>query len=174
MFVGFAPFNEKEDQADGLALSCSNPSGSVPKVCSNLRTRYKKELGIVGPNRYNLDHWAREGVLLMNACLTCRIGEERQREHLDRGWAYLTYQTIVILDTYKRNCPFVFFGYYASSFSKFVKNNPIFVLPSPANNSFFRNTIPIFSSVNEALLSGGVKPIEWKHPFDMYIPKDRR
>ena len=138
---------------------------ALPPSLRNIFQELRDDLGIPLPKHGNLEHWARQGVLLLNATLTVRAGEAGS--HQKRGWETFTDRIIEILG--ERDVPLVFvlWGAYARSKKRLVDSRHTVIEsahPSPlsAHNDFFGSRP--FSRINEALTAFGSSPIEWSLP----------
>ena len=152
-------------QAHGLCFSV--PDGiQPPPSLVNIYKELKNDLGIEPPRHGTLEHWAKQGVLLLNSVLTVEMG--RAASHRDRGWERFTDQ--IISEVNKREEPVVFmlWGSYAQKKAAFVDQHKHLVLkaphPSPlsAHSGFFG--CRHFSKANEFLRGKGLKPIDWALP----------
>lgn len=152
-------------QAHGLCFSV--PSGvRAPPSLVNIYKELKSDLGIEPAHHGFLEHWAKQGVLLLNSVLTVEMG--RAASHRDRGWERFTDQ--VIGEVNKKGEPVVFmlWGSYAQKKAAFVDQSKHLVLraphPSPlsAHSGFFG--CRHFSKANAFLESRGLAPIDWALP----------
>ncbi|GAU97779.1 hypothetical protein RvY_09015 [Ramazzottius varieornatus] len=149
-------------QAHGLSFSV--PNGVVPpRSLVNIYQELAKEYpGIVLPKGGNLTGWVRQGVLLLNACLTVRAGEANS--HAGHGWEEFTDAVIMWLNEHLTGVVFLLWGRNAQM--KGVKINPKrhHVLkaahPSPLSATKFFGC-GHFTQTNELLLKQGKHPIDW-------------
>ncbi len=151
-------------QAHGLSFSV--PEGvAFPPSLNNIFKEYHNDLGFDIPNTGNLQHWADEGVLLLNATLTVRA--HTAGSHQKKGWERFTDATIKAISDHKEHIVFILWGNYAQQKMKLIDAEKHCILkavhPSPlsANRGGFFGTKP-FSKTNEYLKSKGVEPINWK------------
>ena len=150
-------------QAHGLAFSV--PDGiQKPPSLQNIFKELKNDLGIEIPSTGNLEKWAKEGVLLLNASLTVRAN--MAASHAKIGWQRFTDAAIKALSDKKENLVFILWGNYAIAKEKLIDSSKHLVLktvhPSPlsASRGFFG--CHHFSKTNEYLINKGIKPICWK------------
>lgn len=115
------------------------------------------------PTSGNLERWAQQGVLLLNATLTVRAHEAGSHQRM--GWEDFTDAAIQKLATERENLVYILWGSYAIRKGEFIDKNKNLVLtsvhPSPlsASRGFFGNNH--FSKANEYLKSHGSEPILW-------------
>ena len=115
------------------------------------------------PANGNLERWAEQGVLLLNATLTVRANEAGS--HQNKGWETFTNQTIKLVSDKLSNVVFLLWGRYAQDKAALIDSKKHLVLkaphPSPfsADRGFFG--CRHFSKTNEYLEAKGLKPIEW-------------
>lgn len=151
-------------QAHGLCFSVQR-GVTVPPSLRNIFQELRDDLGITPPQHGNLEHWAKQGVLLLNATLTVRAGEAGS--HQKRGWETFTDRIIELLGAEARPLVFVLWGAYARSKKRLIDTRHTVIEsahPSPlsAHNGFF-GSHP-FSRINEALTSFGTESIDWSLP----------
>lgn len=152
-------------QAHGLSFSV--PQGvQIPPSLQNIYKELKADLGIPIASHGNLEHWARQGVLLLNATLTVRAGQAAS--HHNKGWERFTDAIIHALNERREGLVFVLWGRNAQEKAKFIDRKRHHVLtaahPSPlsASNGFFGSRP--FSKINQILEAIGQKPIDWALP----------
>ncbi len=149
-------------QAHGLCFSV--PDG-VPKPPSlqNIFKEIHQDLGLPIPASGNLEHWARQGVLLLNATLTVEAGQAGS--HQGKGWEEFTDAVIRKLSEEREGIVFLLWGAYAQKKGAQIDRAKHLVLqaphPSPlsAHNGFFG--CRHFSKTNAYLVSKGGAPIAW-------------
>ena len=162
VLLGQDPYHNK-GQAHGLSFSV--PDG-VPKPPSlvNIFKEIKNDLGIEIPQNGNLEKWAAQGVLLLNASLTVR--ENEPGSHARIGWLQFTDHVIKKISEEKEGIIFLLWGKFAQEKQSLIDETKHFVLkaahPSPysANNGFFG--CKHFSRTNELLMKQHKSPIDWK------------
>lgn len=149
-------------QAHGLAFSV--PDGiQKPPSLQNIFKELNQDLGIAIPEQGNLEKWAKEGVLLLNASLTVRAHEAAS--HAKIGWQRFTDAAIKALSDKKQNLVFILWGNYAIAKENLIDHNKHLILktvhPSPlsASRGFFG--CHHFSKTNEYLINHNIKPIDW-------------
>lgn len=161
VIIGQDPYHGP-GQANGLCFSVAD---GVP-IPSSLRNIFKEihaDLGLDIPSNGNLERWARQGVLLLNAILTVRASEASS--HRGRGWEQFTDAVVHAVNHEREGVVFLLWGAYAQKKGQRVDRNKHLVLASPhpsglsAHRGFFGNRH--FSQANEYLQSLG-KPInDW-------------
>lgn len=149
-------------QAHGLAFSV--PDGiQKPPSLQNIFKELNQDLGINIPTNGNLEKWAKEGVLLLNASLTVRA--HNAASHAKIGWQRFTDAAIRTLSEQKNNLVFILWGNYAIAKENLIDHNKHLILktvhPSPlsASRGFFG--CKHFSKTNEYLIKNGITPIDW-------------
>ena len=147
-----------------MGLSFSVPDGvPAPPSIKNIFKEIETDLGIAMSGRPNLEHWAQQGVLLLNAVLTVRAGEAAS--HSGKGWERFTDAVIRTISDKRDGVVFMLWGNYARSKAPLIDASRHTVLqaahPSPlARGAFFG--CRHFSKANEALLNQGKTPIDWQ------------
>ena len=163
VIIGQDPYHG-EGQANGLSFSVNNGIANPPslrnifnELGSDLGRPYNKENG-------NLEKWADQGILLLNAVLTVRGGEAGS--HQNKGWEKFTDAVIKKLSEEKENIVFLLWGGYAKKKGSKIDTSKHLVLtsghPSPlsANRGYwFGNNH--FSKTNEYLQKKDKLPINW-------------
>lgn len=149
-------------QAHGLAFSV--PDGiQKPPSLQNIFKELNQDLNIPIPMNGNLEKWAKEGVLLLNASLTVRAHEAAS--HAKIGWQRFTDAAIKALSEHKQNLVFILWGNYAIAKENLIDHNKHLILktvhPSPlsASRGFFG--CRHFSKTNEYLIKNNITPIDW-------------
>jgi len=161
VILGQDPYHGK-GQAHGLCFSV--PSGiPQPPSLVNIFKELKSDLGIPVPSHGNLEKWADQGVLLLNATLTVRAGQPGS--HQKRGWETFTNRVIEKISELNSGVVFLLWGRYAQDKESLVDGNKHLVLkashPSPfsAYNGFFG--CRHFSKTNAYLEQQGESGIDW-------------
>ncbi len=145
-------------QANGLAFAV-DPGVRLPPSLQNIYKELKSDLGVVG----NINNWAQQGVLLLNATLT--VSEKNPGSHQKRGWEEFTDTVIKTLSDQKDHLVFILWGAYAQKKGAVIDATKHLVIksthPSPfsAYSGFFGSQP--FSKCNEYLFSHGALPIVW-------------
>ncbi|HSV77567.1 MAG TPA: uracil-DNA glycosylase [Bacteroidales bacterium] len=161
VIIGQDPYHG-HGQAHGLCFSV--PKGiQIPPSLANIYKELKKDLGIPIPSHGNLEKWASQGVLLLNATLTVRANQAAS--HQNKGWERFTDAVIRNLSERKSGLVFLLWGNYAISKQTIIDTTRHHVLqaphPSPlsASRGFFG--CKHFSRSNELLQAQGLEPIDW-------------
>ena len=149
-------------QAHGLSFSV--PDGvPAPPSLKNIFKEIETDLGVTMSGYPNLENWARQGVLLLNAVLTVRSGEAAS--HGEIGWKDFTDAVIRYISDNCEGVVFMLWGNFARKKSELIDRSRHCVLeaahPSPlARGAFFG--CRHFSKANTYLTSTGRTPIDWK------------
>jgi len=150
-------------QANGLCFSV-NDGIAFPPSLQNIFKEIEKDLGIPFPVTGNLQRWAKQGILLLNATLTVR--ENAAGSHQNKGWETFTDAVIQKISNEKENVVFLLWGGFAKKKGSKINRNHHLLLeaghPSPlsANRGlWFGNKH--FSKVNSFLLLKEKKEIKW-------------
>ena len=160
VILGQDPYHG-EGQAMGLSFSV--PDGvPAPPSLKNIFKEIENELGVRMSGRPNLEKWAAQGVLLLNAVLTVRAGEPTS--HSAIGWQQFTDEVIRTVSERCEGIVFLLWGNYARSKASLIDQSRHTVLqaahPSPlARGAFFG--CGHFALANDILLSQGRAPIDW-------------
>jgi len=152
-------------QAHGLCFSVQ-PGVRTPPSLVNIYKELESDLGIAPARHGFLEHWAKQGVLLLNSVLTVEMG--LAASHQGRGWERFT--DAVIAEVNRRAEPVVFmlWGSHAQKKAAVVDTSRHLILkaahPSPlsAHNGFFG--CRHFSKANAFLEARGLAPIDWALP----------
>ena len=160
VILGQDPYHG-QNQAHGLAFSVQK---NVPKPPSlkNIIKEISEDLKIEKRSSGDLTNWAKQGVLLLNTCLTVSPGRPGSHSHL--GWQEFTDSVIKAVDT-KDRIVFILWGSYARKKKELLSNNKNLILeaphPSPlsAHRGFFG--CKHFSKTNQFLHKHEIKDIDW-------------
>ncbi len=151
-------------QANGLCFSVNNGIANPPSL-KNIFKELDTDLGeVYNTENGDLEKWANQGVLLLNAVLTVRAGEAGS--HHNKGWEKFTDTVIKTLSEEKDNLVFLLWGGYAKKKGRKIDTAKHLVLtsghPSPlsANRGFWFGN-KHFSQTNNHLLKNGKTPINW-------------
>jgi uracil-DNA glycosylase len=150
-------------QAHGLCFSVKEGVDFPPSLI-NIFKEIELDLGLPRPQSGNLERWASQGVLLLNATLTVR--SHQAGSHQKKGWEEFTDSVINALNKEKHNIVFFLWGAYAQKKGESLDRKKHLVLesvhPSPlsASRGFFGNKH--FSRCNDYLNKNGIEPINWK------------
>jgi uracil-DNA glycosylase len=168
VILGQDPYHG-EGQAHGLCFSVQ-PGVRIPPSLVNIYKEMESDLGIPPARHGFLEHWAQQGVLLLNAVLTVQMG--MAASHQGRGWERFTDAVIRLINARAEPVVFMLWGSYAQKKAAFVdsvdKGGRHLVLkavhPSPlsAYAGFFG--CGHFSKANAFLKAHGQKPIDWQLP----------
>ena len=161
VILGQDPYHNP-NQAHGLSFSV--PDGvKPPPSLMNIYKEQFTDLGINQPNTGNLEKWAHQGVLLLNAALT--VEANQPNSHADIGWHTFTNEVIRHLSESRPHLVFMLWGRFAQNKEALIDTGKHLVLkaahPSPfsAYNGFFG--CGHFSKANAWLQQHGEKPVDW-------------
>jgi uracil-DNA glycosylase len=150
------------NQAHGLCFSV--PFGvEAPPSLKNIFKELHEDIGMAIPSHGNLEKWADQGVLLLNATLTVRANQAGS--HQKMGWEVFTDRVISELSKQRQGIVFLLWGNYAKAKETLIDTSKHYVLksahPSPlsAYNGFFG--CKHFSKTNDILKKQGLSPIDW-------------
>lgn len=168
VILGQDPYHGR-GQAHGLAFSVP-PGVRVPPSLRNIYKELQADLGIAPAGHGCLEHWAEQGVLLLNSVLT--VEEGKAVSHRGRGWERLTDAIVQLVNARAEPTVFLLWGAYAQKKAGFVEDvargGRHMVLraahPSPlsAHNGFFG--CRHFSRANAFLVARGRAPVDWALP----------
>lgn len=154
-------------QAHGLCFSV-RPGIALPPSLQNIYRELQTDIGFNSPSHGCLQHWAQQGVLLLNAVLT--VEARRAASHQGKGWEQFTDQIVQSLNQKRTGLVFMLWGAYAQRKGEIIDRQTHLVLtaphPSPfsADRGFFG--CRHFSRANEYLVSQGAAPIDWQLPME--------
>lgn len=150
-------------QANGLCFSV-NDGIRMPPSLLNIFKEIQNDLGNPIPATGNLERWASQGVLLLNATLTVRSASAGS--HQNKGWETFTDAVIKCISEEKSNVVFLLWGRYAQDKGAVIDASKHLVLkskhPSPMSangGGWFGNHH--FSKTNDYLKSKGLRTVEW-------------
>lgn len=162
VIIGQDPYHNP-GQAHGLCFSV--PDGvQPPPSLINIFKEQQEDLGINMPRTGNLEKWAKQGVLLLNAALT--VEAHNPMSHSKIGWHHFTDDVIRAISAKKENVVFILWGAFAKGKQELIDKSKHLILtaahPSPlsAYNGFFG--CHHFSKANKWLQDKGLKPIDWQ------------
>ena len=150
-------------QANGLSFSVTEGIPFPPSL-QNIFKEIENDLGKPVPNSGNLERWANQGVLLLNATLTVRA--QQAGSHQKKGWELFTDKVIEIISAEKENVVFMLWGGYAKKKGAKIDSSKHLILtsghPSPlsANRGYWFGN-KHFSKANTYLKQKGKEPIDW-------------
>lgn len=151
------------NQAHGLSFSV-NDGVEIPPSLVNIYKEIESELGVKTLPTGNLERWAKQGVLLLNATLT--VQAHMAGSHQGKGWECFTDAVIQTLVKRREHLVFMLWGNYAQQKSKYIDKSKHLVLtavhPSPlsAYRGFFG--CGHFRDANDYLIVHGLEPIDWR------------
>ena len=149
-------------QANGLCFSVREDVPTPPSL-GNIFTEIHNDLGVAMPPNGNLERWAKQGVLLLNATLT--VQASKPGSHQKKGWEQFTDTVIRTLSQAKEHIVFLLWGAYAQQKVNLIDHKKHLLLtsahPSPyaAHRGFFGNKH--FSKTNAYLETMGLRTIQW-------------
>ena len=152
-------------QAHGLCFSVQDGVAPPPSLI-NIYKELQSDLAITPPRHGNLQHWADQGVLLLNSVLT--VEANRAASHQGKGWERFTDAVIREVNALPHPVVFILWGSYAQKKASFFDATRHKILksvhPSPlsAHNGFFGSKP--FSQANAFLVANGLQPIDWALP----------
>ncbi len=161
VIIGQDPYHNL-GQAHGLCFSVKEGIEFPPSLI-NIFKELQRDLGIPVPRSGNLERWAKQGVLLLNAILTVRA--HKALSHENKGWERFTDAAISALNRDRDNIVFMLWGNYAQNKGASIDTSRHLILrtvhPSPlsASRGFFGCSH--FSRCNEWLMAKGMEPVAW-------------
>ena len=162
VIIGQDPYHGK-NQAHGLCFSVNEGIKHPPSLI-NIFKEIETDLNIPYPKSGNLERWAKQGVLLLNATLTVRA--HNAGSHQNKGWEKFTDVVISKISEEKENVVFLLWGGYAKKKGLRIDSNKHCILtaghPSPlsANRGYWFGN-KHFSEANDYLTANGLSKIEW-------------
>jgi len=149
-------------QAHGLCFSVRDGIRMPPSLM-NIFKEIKSDLGSEIPDSGNLERWADQGVLLLNATLTVRA--HQAGSHQNKGWEQFTDAVIRLISDNKNDIVFLLWGAYAQKKGEIIDGSKHLILkaPHPSPFSVERGFFGCkhFSRTNDYLRSKGIEPIKW-------------
>lgn len=162
VIIGQDPYHGK-GQAHGLCFSVARGIKKPPSLV-NIFKEIRDDLGFEIPEHGNLDSWATQGVLLLNATLTVR--DSQAGSHQNKGWELFTDAVIKKLSEDKENLIFLLWGNFAIAKKALINSTKHHILTAPHPSPFSAHSgflgCKHFSRVNELLTIAGSKPINWQ------------
>ncbi len=162
VIIGQDPYHSA-GQANGLCFSVSDGIAHPPSLI-NIFKELESDLHVPYPKSGNLEPWAKQGVLLLNATLTVRSGAAGS--HQNKGWEQFTDTVIKLISEHKKNIVFLLWGNFAKRKATLIEVNKHHILtsghPSPlsANRGlWFGNKH--FSKTNSLLEQAALDKIDW-------------
>lgn len=159
VIIGQDPYHGA-GQANGLCFSVSD-GVRIPPSLRNIFKEINQDLGKDIPKSGNLERWAEQGVLLLNATLTVRA--KTAGSHQNKGWEQFTDAVIKAISDEKEDVVFLLWGRYARDKGKVVDRSKHCVLEAPHPSPMARGFVGCrhFSRTNEFLKSKGLQEIDW-------------
>ena len=162
VILGQDPYHGPE-QAHGLCFSVP-PEIKIPPSLVNIYKELASDLNIPVSTNGCLQHWAEQGVLLLNATLT--VENAQAGSHQNKGWEAFTDKAIQVLNEQRDNLVFILWGTYAQKKGAFIDTQRQLVIKSPhpsplsAYRGFFGSRP--FSQTNAYLKVNNKKAIDWQ------------
>jgi len=162
VIIGQDPYHDV-NQAHGLCFSV-NEGVAHPPSLKNIFKEIESDINIAYPDSGNLERWAKQGVLLLNATLT--VEAHKAGSHQKKGWEKFTDVVISMVSEQKEDVVFLLWGGFAKKKGAKIDDKKHCVLtcghPSPlsANRGYWFGN-KHFSSVNDHLRSKGLEEIKW-------------
>ncbi|KAF2540608.1 hypothetical protein F2Q68_00032357 [Brassica cretica] len=162
VIIGQDPYH---GPGQAMGLSFSVPEGEkLPSSLLNIFKELQKDVGCSIPRHGDLQKWAVQGVLLLNAVLTVR--SKQPNSHAKKGWEQFTDAVIQSISQQKEGVVFLLWGRYAQEKSKLIDGNKHHILTAahPSGLSAHRGFFNCrhFSQANQLLEQRGIPPIEWQ------------
>jgi len=153
------------NQAHGLCFSVQ-PEVAIPPSLVNIYKEIESDLGIAPPGHGCLAHWARQGVLLLNATLT--VERSNAGSHQGKGWEKFTDAAVRCLNEQRSGLVFMLWGSYVQRKGAMIDKQRHLVLkaPHPSPLSAYRGFLGCrhFSTANNYLQNQGQQPVDWQLP----------
>ncbi len=163
VILGQDPYH---NPGEAMGLCFSVPRGiKVPPSLVNVFREIERDLGLPVPKHGDLTHWAKQGVLLLNAMLTVEAGKPTSHQKI--GWQTFTDAVIRRISDLKEGVVFLLWGNFAKGKKGLIDETKHYVLmaphPSPLAGDGFIGC-GHFSRTNEILEKQGLPPIDWALP----------
>ena len=162
VILGQDPYH-RESQAHGLAFSVPN-GVKIPPSLRNIFKELKNDLNYSISSNGNLESWAKQGVLMLNASLTVR--EKVAGSHQKLGWETFTDGVIKKISDKKEGIIFLLWGAFAQKKLELIdkKKHHILITSHPSPFSAYRGFLGCnhFSKTNKILIKNNQKTINWK------------
>lgn len=159
VILGQDPYHG-ENQAHGLSFSVPKTQKTMPPSLKNIF----KEIGIQNPCHGNLEHWAEQGVFLLNSILS--VEAAKPKSHEKKGWEVFTNTVIKTLSDNRQGIIFLFWGDAAIAKRNMIDETKhiVFTAHHPSPLSAYRGFLGCghFEKTNEILKKRGEKIIEWE------------
>ena len=152
-------------QAHGLCFSVQ-PGVPAPPSLQNIFKELQRDLNVPIPGHGCLQHWAEQGVLLLNTSLTVEQGQAGS--HANAGWQRFTDRIIQVVSEHCPHLVFMLWGAHAQGKQRLIDPTKHLILrsPHPSPLSAYRGFIGNghFSRANRYLEQHGMTPIDWRLP----------
>ncbi|MBN9606564.1 MAG: uracil-DNA glycosylase [Actinomycetales bacterium] len=146
----------------GLSFAVERHVRPIPRSLANIYAELRDDLGVAPPEHGDLSAWSRQGVLLLNRCLTVQAGQSGS--HRGKGWEEVTEAAIRALVGRDRPLVAILWGRDAGTLRPMLGATPVIASahPSPlsAHGGFFGSRP--FSRANALLQSAGADPVDWR------------
>jgi len=150
-------------QAHGLCFSVQSGVKPPPSLV-NIFKEIESDTGIKNSGDGNLEKWAKQGILLLNATLTVRASQAGS--HQNKGWEVFTNSVITRLSEQKKGLIFILWGNYAQAKELLINTQKHHILKAahPSPFSVYRGFYGCrhFSKTNDLLREMGEKEIDWR------------
>lgn len=162
LLLGQDPYHD-DGQAHGLCFSV-RPGEAPPPSLMNIFKELRNDTGFRVPTHGHLAHWAKQGILMLNAVLTVRA--HQAGSHRNQGWETFTDAIIQAVNAKASPVVFLLWGNYAKAKMQLIDRQKHCIIysahPSPlsAHNGFFGSRP--FSKTNAALRYWGQPEIDWQ------------
>ncbi|MDQ0059498.1 uracil-DNA glycosylase [Paenibacillus harenae] len=164
VILGQDPYHG-EGQAHGLSFSVRQGVKTPPSL-QNIYKELQSDIGCTIPDHGCLEHWAKQGVLLLNTVLTVEGGNPNSHQRI--GWETFTDAVIDALNKRETPVVFILWGNHAQAKAANIRADKHYIIasshPSPlaARRGFFGSKP--FSRTNTFLASIGSAEIDWQIP----------
>lgn len=162
VIIGQDPYHG-DGQANGLCFSVNDGVPQPPSL-QNIFKELNSDLNLPVPKTGNLESWAKQGVLLLNATLTVRANQPGS--HQKQGWEQFTDSAIKILSDKKKGLVFLLWGKFAQAKEILIDTSKHHILKAPHPSPFSVHSgffgCKHFSKTNALLKQEGLKEINWK------------
>lgn len=166
VIIGQDPYHGP-GQAQGLAFSVA-PGLRAPPSLRNIYKELQRDLGLAPPSNGSLVHWARQGVLLLNTCLS--VEQAQPGSHAGRGWEVLTDEIVSTVERHHDRVVFLLWGAHAQKKRAILEKSQaagrVLSANHPSPLSATRGPVPFigcghFGLANRMLQSWGRDGIAW-------------
>ncbi len=153
------------DQAHGLCFSVK-PGIAPPPSLKNIFQELKSDLGLPIPTHGCLEHWAKQGVFLLNTVLS--VEASKPQSHAKIGWETFTDKVIHLLNDHGQGIVFLLWGAFAQQKGQIIDTtrHPVLKTVHPSPLSAHRGFLGCrhFSKTNQLLRDAGKAEIDWQLP----------